>query len=125
MINLPPTLLKMANIKYQNMDEKSIQDIIEDKNYQNVVFLQISESFVGRAIRTEDYSYCIYDPDKNPIKDKDSLTYKSYSLYDLKKDPYQLNNVVNDESYNDVKIQLKNIIKEKIMTIEKLDVKID
>ena len=125
LINLPPTLLKMANIKYQNMDEKSIQNIIEDKNYQNVVFLQISESFVGRAIRTEDYSYCIYDPDKNPLEDKDSLTYKSYSLYDLKKDPYQLNNVVNDESYNDVKIQLKNIIKEKIMTIEKLDVKID
>ena len=115
----------MADIKYQNMDERSIQDIIEDKNYQNVVFLQISESFVGRAIRTEDYSYCIYDPDKNPLEDKDSLTYKSYSLYDLKKDPYQLNNLVNDESYNDVKMKLKSIIKEKIMSIEKLDVKID
>ncbi|MBW5411232.1 arylsulfatase, partial [Brachyspira hampsonii] len=91
LINLPPTLLKMAGIKYQDMDEISIQDIIDDKNYKNIVFLQISESFVGRAIRTEDYSYCIYDPDKNPLKDKDSLTYKSYSLYDLKKDPYQLN----------------------------------
>ena len=125
LINLPPTLLKMADIKYQNMDEKPIQDIIDDKNYKNIVFLQISESFVGRSIRTEDYSYCIYDPDKNPFKDKDSLTYKSYSLYDLKKDPYQLNNVINDESYSDIKIKLKDIIKEKIKNIENLDVKID
>ncbi|ELV07060.1 hypothetical protein H263_00645, partial [Brachyspira hampsonii 30599] len=43
----------------------------------------------------------------------------------LKKDPYQLNNVVNDESYKDIKIKLEDIIKEKIKNIEKLDVKID
>lgn len=125
LINLPPTLLKMAEIKYKNMDEDCIQNIIKDNNYENVAFLQISESFVGRAIRTENYSYCVCDFSKNPLEDKDSSTYKSYTLYDIKKDPYQLNNVVDDNNYTDIKNKLKNILKKKIKEVENIDAVID
>ncbi|MEI0702198.1 sulfatase-like hydrolase/transferase [Brachyspira intermedia] len=125
LIDLPPTILKIAGIENADMDGKAIQNIIADNNHENIAFLQISESFVGRAIRTPEYTYAICDPNKNPAKDKDSLNYQSYILYDLKKDPLQLNNVVKDPSYAEVLNKLKSIIKDKIKKIESLDVTID
>lgn len=125
LIDLPPTILKIAGIENNNMDGKAIQDIILDSNHENIVFLQISESFVGRAIRTEHYSYCIYAPDKNPFIDKDSDYYKSHSLYDLKKDPFQLNNLVNNIHYKDVMDILKCIIINKIKEIENISISIE
>lgn len=125
LIDIPPTILKIAGIEYNEMDGKAIQDIILDDNHENIIFLQISESFVGRAIRTENYLYCIYDPNKNPFIDKDSNEYKSYLLYDLKKDPFQLNNIVNDDSYKDVINRLKHIIINKIKEVENISISID
>ena len=46
---------------------ENLLDVVEKKNPQreNQVFAQISESRIGRVVRTEDYLYGVYAPGIN------------------------------------------------------------
>jgi arylsulfatase A-like enzyme len=70
------------------------------------VFLQISESQVGRAIRTKRWKYAVYAPDKSGVKDADSDQYVEQFLYDLDADPHERNNLVADPAYASVRAEL-------------------
>lgn len=120
LLDLTPTLLDAVGVK----PDASMQGIpIREKlkGETNRVFIQVSESFVGRAIRTERFLYFISAPDKNPWKDKNSLEYEETYLYDLEKDPLQLNNLINDESYKEIKEELKKLILADIFKYEGIE----
>ena len=68
---------------------------------------QISESRCGRCIRTADYMYSVYAPGVNGGEAAASDVYADDFLYDMQKDPWQLNNVVADPAYADVKAELR------------------
>lgn len=78
-----------------------------DPNRANQVFAQISESRVGRCIRTADYLYSVYAPGVNGGEAAAADLYADDFLYDLKADPWQFNNVVTDPAYAAVKAELR------------------
>lgn len=88
---------------------ENLLDVVEKKNHNraNEVYAQISESRCGRCIRTADYMYSVYAPGVNGGEAAASDVYADDFLYDMQKDPWQLNNVVADPAYADVKAELR------------------
>lgn len=108
--SLPKTILGLAGVKVGDaMSGEDLADVVQGKcpDRRNEAFAQISESRVGRAIRTPDYAYSVYAPGLNGCTAADSPVYADDFLYDLKKDPYELNNLVGDPVYAEVKQQLR------------------
>lgn len=108
--SLPKTILAMAGVDVGGaMIGENLLDVVEKKfpNRPNQVFAQISESRVGRCVRTEDYLYSVYAPGVNGGEAAASQTYADDFLYDMKADPWQLNNVVADPAYAAVKEDLR------------------
>lgn len=105
-ISLPKTFLAMAGVSVGNaMAGEDLYEVSEGntEGRVNEIFAQISESRVGRCIRTKDYLFSVYAPNKNGYEYPDSDVYEADFLYDLKKDPYELINLVNEKKYEDVK----------------------
>ena len=105
LIDLPPTLLDAAGITApQQMQGRSILPLIrgDDVDWPHEAFIQISESQVGRAIRSGRWKYAVTAPDKDGWKDAASDTYIETELYDLLADPEELHNRAGCESHRDV-----------------------
>lgn len=104
--SLPKTFLSMIGVDVGNdmigEDLKKVADG-DTKGRVNEIFAQISESRVGRCVRNEKYLYSVYAPNKNGGEYMDSDIYEEDFLYDLEKDPYELNNLIHDERYKSVK----------------------
>ncbi|CAG7640760.1 Ulvan-active sulfatase [Paenibacillus solanacearum] len=111
LIDIPPTLLDAAGIPVPpDMQGRSIVPLVQGNrsDWPEEVFVQISESQVGRAIRTSRWKYGVSAPDKNGGKDSGSDRYVEEFLYDLKADPYELNNVAGIESFRGVADELRD-----------------
>lgn len=105
LIDLPPTLLDAAGLNVSDvMQGRSILPLLrgETVDWPEEVFVQISESCVGRAIRSKRWKYSVVAPDKDGRKDMDSDHYEDEFLYDLKADPYELNNLIGIKSFNKI-----------------------
>ena len=110
LIDLPPTLLDAAGIPVpEQMQGRSILPLLRGQRsgWQQEVFVQISESQVGRAIRTKRWKYSVRAMDKDGYKDSGSCRYKEEFLYDLEADPYELTNLIGIESYREVCDELR------------------
>lgn len=108
--SLPKTILAIAGVDVGDaMIGENLLDVVEKKNPSrpNQVFAQISESRVGRVARTEDYLYAVYAPGINGGEKGAADRYADDYLYDLKKDPWQLNNVVSDPAYAQAKEDMR------------------
>lgn len=106
--SLTKTFLAMAGIEACDMIGENLGDLVEGSNPGRVdeIFAQISESRVGRCIRTQKYLYSVYAPGKHGERYAGSDIYQEEFLYDIEKDPYELNNLINDENYNQVRKEL-------------------
>lgn len=116
-VSLPKTFLAMAGTAIGDaMAGEDLHEIAEGNTggRKNEIFAQISESRVGRCIRTADYLFSVYAPDKNGFEYPDSDIYAPDFLYDLKKDPYELHNVVDDTAYSAVKEDMVKRLKEQM-----------
>lgn len=111
LVDLPPTLLDAAGIPVpETMQGRSILPLIRrqpDAGWPDEVFVQISESEVGRVIRTHRWKYHIHAPDADPWTDPGSDRYVEASLYDLQVDPYELNNLIGLHSHRKLCDHLK------------------
>lgn len=108
--SLPKTILAMAGVDVGDaMIGENLLDVVEEKTEgrKNEVFAQISESRVGRVARTEDYLYAVYAPGVNGGEKGAADRYADDYLYDLKKDPWQLENVVADPAYAKAKADMR------------------
>lgn len=108
--SLPKTILALAGV--DTGDEIIGENLLDvARGYlphrRNEAFAQISESRVGRAIRTADFAYSVYAPGINGSAQPDSDFYADDFLYDLKKDPYELHNLADDSHYEQVKQELR------------------
>ena len=111
LIDLPPTLLSIAGIpvpeSYMGID---LRKQLGSKTARDCVFMQISESQVGRAVRTDRYKYSVRAL-KNGNICHDSAVYFEDYLYDLKNDPYEKVNLVRDKRYTSVRAQMRLLLK--------------
>lgn len=111
--SLPKTILALAGVDVGDaMIGENLLDVVEKKNPDrpNRVFAQISESRVGRCVRTPEYLYSVYAPGINGYEAAGSDHYADDFLYDLCADPWQLNNLIDDPAYDDVKAQLRTYL---------------
>ncbi len=110
LIDLPPTLLDAAGIAIPPaMQGRSILPLLGGRSpaWPQEVFVQISESQVGRAIRTHRWKYGVTAPDKQGWKDTCSDQYVEQYLYDLEADPAELNNLVGAKTHVGVRQDLQ------------------
>lgn len=105
LIDLPPTLLDAAGLPVPPaMQGRSLLPLLRGQasDWPSEVFVQISESEVGRAVRTHRWKYSIYAPDRDGWRDSGSDHYTEEHLYDLQADPYELTDLIGTASLADV-----------------------
>ena len=110
LIDLPPTLLDAAGLPVpRQMQGRSIVPLLGGRpaKWPEEVFVQVSESQVGRAVRTRRWKYGVTAPDKDACKDAGSSRYVEEYLYDLYADPYELNNLAGRKSHARVSLVMK------------------
>ncbi len=111
LIDLPPTLLSCAGIpvpqSYMGNDlNRSMQP---GEPGRDCVFMQISESHIGRAIRTADYKYSVRS--RRNIKPRPGVaSYYEDFLYDLRNDPYEKKNLARSKAYQTVREELRSLL---------------
>ncbi len=106
LIDLPATVLDLAGISVpDNFAGKSLTD----KKGHKSVFMQISESQTGRAVRTEKWKYSVSVPNANSAF---AQKYKEDFLYDLENDPFEKNNLIENTKYKDIKNELRSLLTE-------------
>jgi len=109
LIDLPPTLLAAGGITPPaTMQGRPLQGLVNGtaKDWPEEVFIQISESQVGRATRTKRWKYSVRAPERNGNRDSGSDVYVEDFLYDLEKDPHERNNLVTDPALAAVRAEL-------------------
>ncbi len=116
LIDLPPTMLSMAGIKtppnFKGYDLTKETD--DPETHRKCVFMQISESQCGRAVRTDRFMYSVKDLNPTGYLHENSKVYFEDYLYDLKKDPIEKHNLVKDPKYAHVRRELKYLLLEEI-----------
>jgi arylsulfatase A-like enzyme len=110
LIDLPPTLLDAAGLPVPaEMEGRSILPLLrgERDGWPTEVFVQISESQVGRAVRTARWKYSVVAPDADGGSESRAERYVEDFLYDLQSDPYELTNLVGLSSHRAVADRLR------------------
>lgn len=106
LIDLPATILDIAGAEIpEHFMGKSLTDL---KGHESV-FMQISESQIGRAVRTDRWKYSV------SAKNEDKAFAECYyedCLYDLEADPYEKNNLIKDSRYENERKMLRGILLE-------------
>ncbi|GFZ88843.1 acetylglucosamine-6-sulfatase [Paenibacillus marchantiophytorum] len=105
LIDLPPTLLDAAGIPVpEDMQGRSILPLVKGiaEGWPEEVFVQISETQVGRVVRTRRWKYGVTAPDKDGFAEPGSNHYVESYLYDLQSDPYELTNLIGIASHRAV-----------------------
>ena len=110
LVDLPPTLLDAAGLAVpESMQGRSILPLLrrEKTSWPEEVFVQISESQVGRAIRTRRWKYAVTAPGLNGWENSRADAYEETHLYDLETDPYELNNLVSSKDHESVREEMR------------------
>lgn len=111
LIDLPPTLLDIAGIEIpKSYMGVSLLKQLETDTERDCIFMQISESQCGRAIRTQKYKYSVRACAISGFTTHSSKVYFEDYLYDLEKDPIEKHNLVKDKKYSDIRKELKNML---------------
>lgn len=107
-VSLTKTILAIAGIHPDGLDGEDLKQVAQGclPDRKNEVFAQISESKVGRCIRTEKYLYGVYAPGLDGCEFSSSDIYEDDYLYDLEKDPYELHNLIGEKTYETVRDNL-------------------
>lgn len=114
LVDLPPTLLEAAGIEIPaSMRGRSLLSLVERRadDWPDDIFVQISESQTGRAVRTHRWKYSVRFDQKDEqggwISLPSAASYTDDCLYDLDADPWELTNLVGVASYRDIVANLR------------------
>ncbi|HEX4815791.1 MAG TPA: sulfatase-like hydrolase/transferase [Nonomuraea sp.] len=128
-IDLPPTLLEAAGLPVPaEMQGRSFLPLLRDPRgaeWPEEVFFQVSESEVGRGIRTSRWKYYAVAEDADPWDDPCAGRYREQALYDLANDPYELVNLAGLPSHAGVAAGLRDRLARRIADAEGTEPLID
>lgn len=109
LIDLPPTLMRAAGITVpESMKGRPLQEALgkESGDWPEEVFLQISESQCGRAIRTRRWKYSVSAPNVSGNASAADCYIEDF-LYDLENDPHEKNNLIADSAHQLIREELR------------------
>lgn len=115
MIDLTPTLLAASGVPVPpSMKGRSLMPLLASRevreNWDNTAYIQISESMVGRAIRTPQWCYCVADRSKIGTETPTSTHYDEYQMYNLADDPYEQVNLAGRQEYRQKAAELRALL---------------
>lgn len=111
LIDLPPTLLELAGIPIpESFSGESILPMLSGEAERDCVFIQISESQCGRAVRTKKYKYSVRAVGSGFTKHKAKIYFEDY-LYDLERDPCEKVNLVRNKDYKQARSAIQKLLK--------------
>lgn len=113
LIDMPPTMLSMAGIDIPDY-YKGVDLTDNSLERRKCVFMQISESQCGRAVRTDRFKYSVRDIKPSGYLHMTSRVYFEDYLYDLKKDPNEKVNLIKNPKYAHVRQELKYLLIEEM-----------
>ena len=107
LVDVAPTLLDACGLEVpEDMQGRYVMPLLHgnpsDAEWPEEVFVQISETQVGRAVRTKRWKYSVEAFDKHPTKDSCGGEYTETFLYDLEHDPYELDNLITSKAHEEV-----------------------
>ncbi len=123
LVDLPPTILDAAASPADDrlcprriMRGRPLQQLVSGAagDWPDEIFLQISESQCGRAIRTPGWKYSVRAP-RRTGNDPGSDVYIEDFLYDLNADPHEKNNLVSDPDYEEIRKDLARTLKRRMV----------
>jgi len=123
-VDIPATILDLAGIPIpENFRGNSLAKLYQGRSesWKEEIFIQISESQVGRALRTDKWKYSVKAPYRLGVFHKNSALYMEEFLYDLEKDPYERHNLVKDPSHASLRKELAQTLRAKIHEIEGIE----
>jgi arylsulfatase A-like enzyme len=95
-IDITPTILTAVGVPIpQTMQGRSAMPLLNRKieGWLNEVYVQITESQIGRALRTPEWTYAVVDRQSQRRRRGASDRYEEYQMYNLFDDPHQLLNL--------------------------------
>jgi len=122
LVDLAPTLLDAAGLAVPpHMSGRSAMPLLRGGGpsapasvWPEEVFIQISESQVGRAVRTARWKYSVSAPDGEGFRDPDAALYEEEFLYDLQADPYELVNLIGLRSHREVAARMRERLRDRL-----------
>lgn len=108
-LSVPATILDAAGADpLPDQSGRSLKPLVEGKadDWPDDVFVQTSQAELGRAVRTKRWKYAVTSPDEDARRKAASDHYVETLLYDLENDPHELNNLVADPAYAEVRAEL-------------------
>ena len=114
LIDVPPTLLAAGGAPTPpSMRGRPLQGLVDGTacDWPREVFVQISESQVGRAVRTKRWKYSVRSPGASGWQQPAGDVYVEEYLYDLQRDPHERNNLVADPALAGVRAELAATLK--------------
>ena len=117
LIDIPPTLLSLAGIPVPESYSGNILPVNRnDAPERDCVFIQISESQIGRAIRTMDWKYSARAIGSGMLEHSSSIYFDDF-LYDLRNDPHEKENLVNNKKYADVIKEMRELLSREMVKV--------
>lgn len=110
LLDLPPTLLDACGIPVpEQMVGHSLLPLLRGDRggWQEEVFIQVSQTEVGRYVRTKRWKYGATAPDANAWNDAGAGRYVESCLFDMENDPYELINLIGLESHRRVATRMR------------------
>jgi arylsulfatase A-like enzyme len=98
MVDIAPALLDAVGLAVpQSMQGRSFMPVVRSqegrKAWRQEAFIQFAASAIGRALRTERWTYAAIDSGRGGMEASGSTIYQDCVLYDLAADPHQLVNL--------------------------------
>jgi arylsulfatase A-like enzyme len=124
LVDVVPTLLDAAGIDIPPaVHGESLLPAADGETADDAdAFVQVSESQIGRALRTDRYKYAVAAPSRDGWRsgsgDQRSDVYVERYLYDLARDPHERVNLVSHPEYREVAQRLRDRLVERIATVE-------
>ena len=117
LLDLPATMLAGGGVPVPaDLNSRPLQPLASGHNadWDQTVYMQISESQVGRAVRTRRWKYAVSAPEKDGWLDAGADVYQESFQYDLESDPHEHNNLVRDPAYAAVRTEMRSLLLRKM-----------
>lgn len=110
LLDVPPTLLAAAGLPVEaGMQGRSLLPLLrgETAGWPEEVFVQVSETEVGRVVRTRRWKYAVTAPGLDGERHAAADRYLESCLYDLEADPWELTNLAESVAHAPVAARLR------------------